>query len=272
MNSKDSTYIESGKPGPTVAIFAGVHGNERAGVYALHELLPTLKIMRGRLLIVFANPPAIAANVRMLGKNLNRCFYKNNTGTSPEDIRARELMKLLDECDALLDLHMFYDDDGEPFVICEENALQLARIFDVPIISTNWTAVEPGGTDSYMFEAGKLGICLECGPLSKSREYTDFAKKAVYQFLKFFDMTSQPVNYSSAPKRIIRAQKAVPKKSDAFTLCAGFKNFQRLLPGQIIATEHAEQFTAKTGECIIFPHYNARIGEEAYIIGVEKPA
>jgi CheY-like chemotaxis protein len=114
--------ITGSQPGPVVAIFAGVHGNERAGVYALQRLIPDLKITKGTVHFAFANPPAIEANVRMVTKNLNRCFYAGNDGTDAEDIRARELMQVLDGCDALLDLHMFYDKKNKPFVICEDNA------------------------------------------------------------------------------------------------------------------------------------------------------
>ena len=74
--TKDIITITGAEPGPTVAIFAGVHGNERAGVYALEALIPRLTITRGTLYLVFANPAAIEANVRMVNKNLNRCFLR----------------------------------------------------------------------------------------------------------------------------------------------------------------------------------------------------
>lgn len=267
----DVTLVDSGIPGPVVAIFAGVHGNEKAGVYALNKLLPELSITRGRLYIVFANPPAIEQDVRMVNKNLNRCFFKGNDGTAPEDVRARQLMGVLDMCDAMLDLHMFYDNNGLPFVICEDNALDLAKIFDVEVISTNWSETEPGGTDGYMYEAGKIGICIECGPISKSVEYTDFAQTAVLQFLSYFDMSSRVVAYSDSQKRIIRAEKAVFKDSMNFDLKPGFSNFQRLKTGEVLAKNGDTLLRAGDGECIIFPHYKARVGEEAYILGRELP-
>lgn len=266
---KDVTQIDGANPGPTVAIFAGVHGNEKAGVYALRELLPTLQITKGKLYVVFANPPAIEQDVRMLAKNLNRCFTVENTGTTYEDVRARELMKMLDQCDALLDLHMFYDKVGQPFVICEDDAVPIARNFDVEIISTNWTEVEPGGTDGYMYAKGKIGICVECGPISKSREYTAFAKRTVYQFLKYYNMTDQDVTYSDIQKRVIKAEKVVFKTDDSFALEPGLKNFQRLKTNQLIAQSSQTKFRSGVNECIIFPHYGARIGEEAYILGKE---
>lgn len=266
---KDVTLIESGKPGPVLAIFAGVHGNEKAGVYALQELLPTLSVTKGKIYVVMANPLAIKQNVRMLTKNLNRCFYVGNDGIDQEDVRARELMRLLDECDALLDLHMFYDEVGQPFVICEDNAVSIAQRFDVGIISTNWTDVEPGGTDGYMYLQGKIGICVECGPIAKAEQYVSFAKNTIYQFLKSYDMTDEAVEYSASQKRVIRAEKTVLKSNETFVLQPNLRNFQRLKPGQLLAEKHGKQYRAGKNQCIIFPHYQARIGEEAYIIGTE---
>ena len=83
-------------PGPTVAIFAGVHGNETVGVLALQELIPKLKLIKGTLYLAFANVPAIEQNVRLVNKNLNRCLFAGNDGTTYEDQRARELMTVLE--------------------------------------------------------------------------------------------------------------------------------------------------------------------------------
>jgi succinylglutamate desuccinylase len=267
MMNSDIVKIVSDKPGPTLAIFAGVHGNETAGVFALQNMLPDLTILRGTLYVVFANQPAIEKNVRMIGKNLNRCFYKDNDGIEPEDIRARELMAILDNCDALLDLHMFYDNNGVPFVVCEENAIELAKVFNVDIISTNWTNVEPGGTDGYMYLSGKIGVCVECGPIEKAAEYISFAEQTILQFLRYFNMTNSNVSYSNNVKRIITAQRAILNISHDFKLLDGYRNFQKLEAGQLIAKDEMRHYVAQQGECIIFPHYNARIGEEAYIIG-----
>lgn len=266
---KEVTLINSGIPGPAVAVFAGVHGNERAGVYALQELLPTLQVTRGRLYVVFANPLAIEQNVRMLSKNLNRCFYAENYGTDPEDNRARELMRVLDKCDALLDLHMFYDEDGLPFVICEDNAVEIAKKMDVDIVSTNWTEMEPGGADGYMYLQGKVGICVECGPIAKAEEYVDFTKRTIFQFLRYFDMVNEAIKFSTTQKRVIRANKAVLKSDESFVLQPGLRNFQLLQPNQLLAKDSNGQYRAEKNQCIIFPHYQARINEEAYIIGTE---
>lgn len=259
--------INSGNPGPVLAIFAGVHGNELAGVFALQEILPKLTPTRGKLFVAFANPPAIAANCRMLEKNMNRCFYKGNNGNTPEDIRARELMSVLDQCEALLDLHMFYDDDGQPFVICEDNALDIAQKFDVDIISTNWVNAEPGAADGYMSAQGKVGLCVECGPISKAHEYTAFAEKTIYQFLRHFEMSPLKVAFSNSPKKTIVADRSIYKSSAKFKLKSGYKNFDELKKGEVFAIDGQSKSRAGSAECIIFPHYAAKVNEEACIIG-----
>lgn len=259
--------IDSGIEGPTVMILAGVHGNEKAGVYALQRLLPELKLTKGKAYFAYANPLAIEADVRMLAKNLNRCFYANNDGTDWEDERARELMSVMDKCDACLDLHMFYDEDGVPFVICEESCLDLAKIFDVEIISTNWSETEPGGSDDYMYKQGKFGICIECGPISKSKEFASFAEKSVMQFLNFFGMVDVNIKPSIKSKKLIKTYKTVYRQSEDFKLAPGLKNFMELKEGQLILKDGGKEYFAKAGDCIIFPHYNARIKEEAYILG-----
>lgn len=267
MKTKGVSVLKSEKKGPTLAVFAGVHGNERAGVYAIEQLSSELQITKGTVFLVLANLPAIEANTRMINKNLNRCFQQDNKGDAPEDRRARELMKILDKCDALLDLHMFYDDYGKPFAICEKDSIDVAKIFDVEVISTNWSKVEPGGTDGYMFERGKVGICLECGPISKSEEYTEFAKISVNQFLRYYGVVDKDVEYSKTKKRIIKAEKAIFKDNKSYVLEPGFKNFQLLTKGQLIASDETSQYYAEENQCIIFPHYNARVNEESYILG-----
>ena len=268
--TSDIITISGDLPGPTVAVFAGVHGNETAGVYALQEVIPKLKITRGNVVFVFANPPAIADNVRMHEKNLNRCFVKDIEGDTYEIRRAQELMQVLDTCEALLDIHMFSDPEGEPFVICEENAFEVAKLFDVNIVSTNWSKTEPGGTDSYMYALGKIGICIECGPISKAAEYKDFAINSIYQFLQYFEMLPFEVSVSTQPKRVIRAENAVIKDNEQLSLSEGLHNLDKLKAGQVIASDSDRVFYASEGECVLFPRYYAQVGQELYISGFES--
>lgn len=257
-------------PGPEVAIFAGVHGNEQVGILALQELLPKLTLKRGTLRVAFANVPAIAQNVRLIDKNLNRCFVPHIDDAVYEGKRARELMKLLDGCEALLDLHAFNDPVGDPFIICESNVLELATKLEPEIISTNWAEAEPGATDGYMYGAGKIGICVECGPLSRPQEYLGVAVTTVKQFLTFFDMLEEPEPFSTTTKRIIRADHSVTRRADDLVLNPQLRSFQRLVQGEIIGSQAGETYVATEGDYIIFPRPHTPMGGEAFVIGREQ--
>ncbi|HUD11220.1 MAG TPA: succinylglutamate desuccinylase/aspartoacylase family protein [Candidatus Saccharimonadia bacterium] len=268
--TSDIITVKGPLPGPTVAIIGGMHGNELTGVHALKNILPKLQLKRGTLHAAYANVRAIEQGVRQLDKNLNRCFIAGSSGTGYEETRARQLMAVLDKSDALLDIHGYSDPDGEPFVICEDNAIDIATTLDINIISTNWSKAEPGASDGYMYETGKIGICFESGPLSRSKEYTPKAEKAIYQFLKYFDLVDTPVKYSTTPKRIVEARTSVIRTGEHYYLDPSLRNFQRLTPGQVFGKDEDKQFVAGHDECIIFPSPSARIGAEAFILGKER--
>ena len=67
--------FDSHEPGPVVLLEAGVHGDEIAGVYALEEILPRIKVYSGKLIILpRMNPPAIQINRRYFNLDMNRIF------------------------------------------------------------------------------------------------------------------------------------------------------------------------------------------------------
>ena len=67
---------DSGRPGPTLLVTGGVHGNEPAGVHALRRVLAALGDVGprscGRFVALAGNLPALAAGRRFLSRDLNR--------------------------------------------------------------------------------------------------------------------------------------------------------------------------------------------------------
>lgn len=108
--------LDSGKPGPQVAITALVHGNEVCGAHAL-DLLFREKFMpaKGRLTLIFCNvaaytrfDPEEPTASRFVDEDMNRVWGANALDSSRRSIeldRAREIEPLLAEVDLLLDLH-----------------------------------------------------------------------------------------------------------------------------------------------------------------------
>lgn len=272
MLIKNTIIKKVGKePGKTVAVFCGVHGNEKAGVYAVTNILKNIKIKRGIVYFVYANPEAIRKNVRLVRKNLNRCFLQNNQGTLTEDMRARRLMKILDKCDGLLDLHASNVEKATPFVICEKHSYDLARIFDVNIVSSGWFKIEPGSTAGYISKKeGTLSLGIECGYAGESEKNMQLAKKCILQFLQFFGSINKKVNFGKRKQKIINVARAIKKQTDNFSFTKKWKDFDRLKEGEIIAYDSKKKYMAGKNECIIFANAGKKIGEEAFIIGALK--
>ncbi|MEK9196057.1 MAG: succinylglutamate desuccinylase/aspartoacylase family protein [Patescibacteria group bacterium] len=274
------------EPGPTVAVFAGVHGDERAGIMAMDQLSKSIEINCGVLYLVLANPPAVEQEKRYIAKNLNRCFGDKNQGTSYEDKRANQLIQILSKCEALLDLHAFKNEqephvtaeneqpkvvleEAKPFVICESDSFDVAKIFDVEMISSGWTQAEPGAADGYMHKQAKVGICLECGPIKYAEKYKDFALKSVIQFLKYYEMVESDIELSQTDKKHIQVKYAQKRISEHFVMDGWLRHMQKLDDGQLIAFDGNIQYRANKNDYIIFPDPSAKVGDEVFIIGGE---
>ncbi len=266
----EQVFIKKGKKqGKTIAIFGGIHGNERVGVEMINKLRGELEIDAGTVYLAYGNIPAIKKGVRCGKKNLNRCFISGNKGNTYEDKRAIELMQILDKCDALLDLHSFTNSKGEAFAISEKTGFDIVKQFDVNVISFGWGNVEPGGTDDYMHNQGKIGICLECGPHHKLEESLRRADLAVDVFLKYFGCIEGNELNVTKKKRYICVHKAIIRKTKDFIFNKEYKNFDLLSDGEIFATDNGKKYVAKKNECIILPTPNEPIGGEICLLGKE---
>lgn len=181
-------------------------------------------------------------------------------------------MRLLDECDALLDIHSSNSDHATPFVICEENAFPIVRTFDFPIISTGWDAIEPGGSDGYIFRTGKIGICAECGSVSDTAAGLPFAEQAIRAFLHHFDMLSDDGTFPVRTHRHIHVHTVGMKRTESFRFDKHYRDFEMLETGKPFAWDGDTTYTAAENDCIIFPRANTPIGEEAFILGKDLPS
>lgn len=267
----DSSIIikEGTRPGKTVAIFGGIHGNETVGIQAIDAVLKSVDIESGKVYFVHSNLEAIKRNIRFVEKNLNRLFFENNGGNTTEDARARDLMRILDECDALLDIHAFNDERGKPFIICEKNSFELAQQLQFPIISTGWATIEPNSTDGYMFRKGKHALCLECGSVMNPEKYLPLAIESINHFLAYFGCIKKEKTEKTNKERqhIVEVKKIIRKETEKFSFTKEFENFETLTEGSVFAHDDQKQYIAGKNECIIFPRPLTSIGAEACVIG-----
>ncbi|OGP63537.1 MAG: hypothetical protein A2170_13385 [Deltaproteobacteria bacterium RBG_13_53_10] len=93
--------------GPTVLIFAGIHGDESGGHLAADRYIG-LRLEKGNLIIVpRLNLYAILTGKRtgLSGRDMNRKFHSSDENRDPDDKVVSLAKSLMDEADVILNLH-----------------------------------------------------------------------------------------------------------------------------------------------------------------------
>ena len=170
------TTIDSGQPGPHVAVVSLLHGNEIAGAIVLDRLLQDgVRPARGRLTLGFANiaafarfDPAQPTASRFLDEDMNRVWdaaVLDGPRSNSELDSARALRPLIDTVDVLLDLHsMLWPSD--PLLLCgpSPQGRALATALGVPglVVADRGHATGPRLIDYPRFTAagGSSAACL----------------------------------------------------------------------------------------------------------------
>lgn len=264
--------IQGNKSGKTLAIFGGVHGDEPIGPKLLNWLKKELEIDAGIIYLVYANKKAIKQNVRFTEKNLNRCFLKTNKGESHEDRLALDLQKILDSCDALLDIHAFSQPDGQaiPFVICEEFSYGFIQNTAIPFVLSGIHDFEQGSTDQYMFLKNKPGICVELGAKEKVEDFFLLGQNVVKTFLAFFGAVSDFQFEKNDQQIYLKTTDFYRKKHDDFKFSKKFKSFDLIKKGEEIAFDGGNAYVAKKDSYIIFPREDVDVGVECFVLATKK--
>ncbi len=263
----EKTGKEQGK---TVAVMAGVHGNEICGIKALDKLIPSLKLDSGKVIFIYANLEAIKQNKRFVECNLNRCFLKKQ----PEDVKntlegktAVQIMKILDKTDALLDVHASNSVNSVPFVVGDKNTWEYAKIMPFSIVSFNWDKFEKGATDAYMNDQDKIGLGVECGyvldPKGQER-----AETAVVNFLKKAGLIKGEVK-PTKDQKIFKIVDLYKNKNGPFKKVRDFADFEYLNKKTLIGHDGNKETFAEQGHYIIFVRDRQDLNQECFVLAKE---
>jgi predicted deacylase len=106
------TVIAGKRPGPVLALVAGIHGSEPSPILALQRVRSTVDpaMLSGTVILVqIANLPSFAHRTIYRGpfdrKNLNRMFPGRADGTASERIAHAITTEVIDRCEFLVDMH-----------------------------------------------------------------------------------------------------------------------------------------------------------------------
>lgn len=180
------TVIHGTAPGPVLALVAGVHGMEYIPVLALHRLREAIDpaTLRGTIIMVHAaNVPSFLGRTIYYspvdGRNLNRVFPGNPTGTISERIAAVLTSEVIARATHVIDLHggdgneslrpySYWITTGDPAVAQASRDLALAFGLD-RIVVDHERPLEPEMSvylSNTAITRGKPAITTEVGGLA----------------------------------------------------------------------------------------------------------
>ncbi|WP_299548992.1 succinylglutamate desuccinylase/aspartoacylase family protein [Seonamhaeicola sp.] len=291
--------VQGVNPGPTFVVFAGIHGNETAGVFAVREVLNTInsETVSGTIYAIAGNLKALEQNQRFIDSDLNRLWTPEYIASvrKKADLNTdeKELLVLFDILNTILtdneppfyfiDLHTT-SSKTLPFITINDALInrKFSKHFPVPIVlgieeylnGPLLSYINQLGYVSLGFESGQhdaaaaidnsmafLNLALVCAGLIKRESVRDF--EASYNLLR-----TQSENTESFLE-VIHLHKIAPK--DHFKMLNGFKSFQAIKKGIPLAVSNGANIFSKRNGIIFMPLYQKQGSEGFFIIRTIKP-
>ena len=291
--------IEGKKEGPTVVFFGGIHGNETAGVFALHSVLNNINAddVKGTVYGITGNIKALEKNQRFIEKDLNRIWtlenlesLENKDTHHPEELEQIELYSILKN---ILNSHKgpFYFIDLHttssrtlPFITINDSIInrKFSQLFPVPIV----LGIEEylnGPLLSYINTLGYVSLGFESGQHDDEHSitcaiafinlvlgYTDVVLKenlenfeVYYNLLKLESLSIKDVF------EIVHLHSIV--NGEQFKMLPNFNSFQNISKGTPLAISDGKQLMAQYNSVMFMPLYQKRGNDGYFLIKKIKP-
>lgn len=294
-------HIKGKESGPTVVFFAGIHGNEPAGVFALHQVVRTLKLeqrsLAGECFAIAGNLKALENNVRYMDKDLNRIWSADEMSNSSEKTNCLyEDVSEQNELKALLtsilekskppfyfiDLHTT-SSPTSPFMVLNDSLLnrKFATNYPLPIILGIEEYLD-GALLSYINELGYVSLGFESGShddIVSIQNSIDFVRYTLgltgcvdYLPQELEEIKLKIHNSGLVTNRFyeIYYQHDI-EKEDVFNMFPGFSNFQKVPKGTQLAIENGETLITNKKRQIFMPLYQ-KLGSEGFYFIQSIPA
>jgi succinylglutamate desuccinylase len=285
------------RPGATLLCIGGLHGNEPAGVRALHRVLGALAARReelsGEFVALSGNRAALAAGTRFLARDLNRAWTderlerlrrEGHLNGHAEDRQQVELMEAIEEVVGrargpvyLLDLHTTsgYGGAFTTFGDTLPNRTFAGHI-PVPMILGIEELIE-GTLLAYLGRHGIVGATFETGqheePLAVDR-----AEAGIWLSVVAVGLVSEGrLPEAAAARKLLQRESADRPRvlemvyrhhiepEDGFRMRPGYRNFQRVRRGEVVGEDvHGGVTVGLTGR-ILMPLYQ-KLGQDGFFL------
>lgn len=286
-------HIKSETNGSTVVFFAGIHGNEVAGVHALNNVLKTIsnKDIIGEIYGVYGNIKALQKNKRFLDSDLNRMWTLKQLNTlqqkenlTNEEEEQVELFQFVNQLFAstknpiyFIDLHTT-SSKSLPFITINDALInrKFSSCFPVPIVLGIEEYLE-GPLLSYLNTLGYVSIGFESGQhtdpeaIKNCEAFIHLALKHT-ENLKFNEIEKFKKNENILKKssqnidsifEVIYKYHIQPK--ELFSMKDGFESFQNITKGTALATTNGKLIYSDYSAMLFMPLYQ-KSGNDGFFI------
>lgn len=271
----DMPIIQIGKGKPAVAVLCGIHGDEKTP-FLIAEQLTKIKPDKGSVHIFLGvNQQAIQLGKRFVDTDLNRVFPGKSDGNLEERI-AHKLVKLLEDMDAVIDLHTF----GMESPVTALQFTEECPLVDAFMPEQVWMLIPEKGNEfvsalgPWLAKQGKPNIAVEMN-LINHFEDLDKVLEGFRNIFKHLGMLTEKPKKNGAVPKFIRT----PIKTDHPGIFVPAKNIkdnvkQGDLIGHVFSIKDLsknEIIAPKTGIIMqIRRKEKVKMGDDVFAIGEQK--
>jgi succinylglutamate desuccinylase len=278
-----------------VVAVGSIHGNEPAGAAALARVVERCEreqlLLRGDLLALVGNLPALEAGVRFLDEDLNRRWSgerieRVSRGELVESAEDEERKKLFDAMVrgfgeargpvVLLDLHST-SGEGKPFALFADTlrSRSFARRFPLPLVLGLEEQLE-GTLVDYVGLLGHVAVGFEGGQHQDPGTAENLAA-AVWIALGALQMVEpRRAEVAGGKLRLARETKGVPgilevvhrhaiSSADGFRMRPGHRSFEPVAEGQAIADDAFGEVAVPLDGFLLMPLYQKQ-GDDGFFV------
>ncbi|NRA46810.1 MAG: succinylglutamate desuccinylase/aspartoacylase family protein [Oligoflexales bacterium] len=288
-----SVSFSSLKPGKHLVILGAIHGDEVCGPRAIARMIDALnknmfELRQGSITFVpICNPKAYALNERFFDRNLNRKLYPKDETIDYEDKIGNILCKILDQADALLDLHS-YQSPGGPFCFLggsSQEEIDFCKSLGVSDFIYGWEDAfskndkledprQSMGTTEYTRSKGGIATTLECGQ-HLNADNANIGYRAIINAMAYMNLIEIPRNQTKKPQKhsCFKMDQLFLKEAPG-KFVKPWKHLDKVQKGDTLAIyESGQQLTAPKDGVIVLPknHPEHVVGTEWFFFAVETP-
>lgn len=286
------TYTTYNK-GPLLFITAGVHGNEPSGVEALERVFAALEKSKpqinGCIVGVFGNKAALKKKVRYIDEDLNRTWTETNISQEKKETSEQKEMHEIIE---ILEKFPEADYSKRYFMDCHTTSSDSLPYISVQLVNDNnkWAHHFPtyivqgfsdivyGAIDHYLSRIGLTGFTFEAGQHT-SKNSVENHEGMIWLALKEacnLELTQIPEYPACVEKFSVKnapTQKTFKiiyrhglEENDNFKMKSGFKNFQKIYKGDLLAIQNDQELKSEWDARIFMPLYQAQGNDGFFVI------